>query len=301
MRAASRWATAVPGQSLPAATPVGERVEPVAQFRRSPEAPKELVVPRARLGAGGPGAPTRRGRSHPLQGRGSAKVLVPRNRPLNCYAKKARQMQAFLRAAEGIRTLDLLHGKQLLPLASHPERLQIGRYLRGSSRDRLPGIAPKYQGLRQGTDKGNELDPVDLRGLISRRSRILNPAPATTEAGSRRQGSAWKQSRSESSRVRLRLLQLDLCGLERGINQGSIPRTSAPCSAAPRHQRPGHNGGVAQAVLAATGLGRRGGLRRLHHGEPRRGGLARFISAARPRRIRSRRLSALRPRSLTAP
>jgi len=30
-------------------------------------------------------------------------------------------MRAFSEAADGIRTHDLLHGKQLLPLASHPE------------------------------------------------------------------------------------------------------------------------------------------------------------------------------------
>jgi len=30
----------------------------------------------------------------------------------DCPGKKGLQMQAFLRAAEGIRTLDLLHGKQ---------------------------------------------------------------------------------------------------------------------------------------------------------------------------------------------
>jgi hypothetical protein len=77
----------------------------------------------------------------PLQGRRSSKVLVARNRLLkstfrprprvatdtivqslsgdadallDCYNEKALQMQAFLRAAEGIRTLDLLHGKQTL-------------------------------------------------------------------------------------------------------------------------------------------------------------------------------------------
>ena len=31
---------------------------------------------------------------------------------LDCYNEKGLQMQAFSRAAEGIRTLDLLHGKQ---------------------------------------------------------------------------------------------------------------------------------------------------------------------------------------------
>jgi hypothetical protein len=77
----------------------------------------------------------------PLQGRRSSKVLVARNRLLkstfrprprvaadtivqslsgdadallDCYNEKDLQMQAFSRAADGIRTHDLLHGKQLL-------------------------------------------------------------------------------------------------------------------------------------------------------------------------------------------
>jgi hypothetical protein len=77
----------------------------------------------------------------PLQGRRSSKVLVARNRLLksifrprprvaadtivqslsgdadallDCYNEKVLQMQAFFEAAEGIRTLDLLHGKQTL-------------------------------------------------------------------------------------------------------------------------------------------------------------------------------------------
>ena len=33
---------------------------------------------------------------------------------LDCYNEKDLQMQAFSEAAEGIRTLDLLHGKQTL-------------------------------------------------------------------------------------------------------------------------------------------------------------------------------------------
>jgi hypothetical protein len=34
------------------------------------------------------------------------------NAPADCANEKGLQMQAFLEAAEGIRTLDLLHGKQ---------------------------------------------------------------------------------------------------------------------------------------------------------------------------------------------
>ena len=75
----------------------------------------------------------------PLQGRRSSEVLVARNRllkstfrarmrvaadtivqslsgdadaPADCAHEKDLQMQAFPRAADGIRTLDLLHGKQ---------------------------------------------------------------------------------------------------------------------------------------------------------------------------------------------
>jgi hypothetical protein len=75
----------------------------------------------------------------PLQGRRSSKVLVARNRLLkstfrprprvaadtivqslsgnadallDCYNEKVLQMQAFLEAADGIRTHDLLHGKR---------------------------------------------------------------------------------------------------------------------------------------------------------------------------------------------
>ena len=90
--------------------------------------------------------------------------------------------------------------------------------------------------------------------------RGFESPPATTEAGSRRQGSAWKQSRSKSSRSASALTAGPLwpgAGHQSGINSTEV---CAPCSAAPRHQRPGHNGGVAQAVLVATGLGRRGGL-----------------------------------------
>ena len=111
----------------------------------------------------------------PLQGRRRSKVLVARNRlqrstfrPLarsargtivqslsddadalmDCPNEKDLQMQAFLKAAEGIRTLDLLHGKQLL-LAPQGGLFPLWERLRGESsgetrlRDspRLPGVA----------------------------------------------------------------------------------------------------------------------------------------------------------------
>jgi hypothetical protein len=65
---------------------------------------------------------------------------------------KRLQMQAFLEAAEGIRTLDLLHGKQLLP---RPDRLEMpaNQPVRGQDAENgIPGIAAKSQGFRQGND-----------------------------------------------------------------------------------------------------------------------------------------------------
>jgi hypothetical protein len=43
---------------------------------------------------------------------GPVSVRREANAPANCAHEKDLQMQAFSRAAEGIRTLDLLHGKQ---------------------------------------------------------------------------------------------------------------------------------------------------------------------------------------------
>jgi hypothetical protein len=84
----------------------------------------------------------------PLQGRRSSKVLIARNRLLkstfrprprvaadtivqslsgdadallDCYNEKGLQIQAFSRAADGIRTHDLLHGKQFVGLGARAE------------------------------------------------------------------------------------------------------------------------------------------------------------------------------------
>ena len=43
---------------------------------------------------------------------GPVSVRLDANAPAGCPIEKDLQMQAFSRAAEGIRTLDLLHGKQ---------------------------------------------------------------------------------------------------------------------------------------------------------------------------------------------
>jgi hypothetical protein len=43
---------------------------------------------------------------------GPVSVRLDANAPADCPIEKDLQMQAFSKAAEGIRTLDLLHGKQ---------------------------------------------------------------------------------------------------------------------------------------------------------------------------------------------
>jgi hypothetical protein len=56
----------------------------------------------------------------------------------------------------GFEPLDLLHGKQWLRLADHPERSCKSAYMgRMKDGDAFPRIGPKSHGFRQGTD--NEL------------------------------------------------------------------------------------------------------------------------------------------------
>ena len=115
----------------------------------------------------------------PLQGRRSSKVLVARNRllkstfrprprvaadtivqslsgdayaPLDCYNEKVVQMQAFFEAAEGIRTLDLLHGKQSLDLSWARKTPANERLPTARPRAGVPRIVRRYRGFRQGTD-----------------------------------------------------------------------------------------------------------------------------------------------------
>jgi hypothetical protein len=61
--------------------------------------------------------------------------------------KKDLQMQAFSEAAEGIRTLDLLHGKQLLRPPTRPEIPASTRIPAHERHDGFPGIAAKWQRL----------------------------------------------------------------------------------------------------------------------------------------------------------
>jgi hypothetical protein len=51
--------------------------------------------------------------------------------PADCARKKDLQMQVFSRAAEGIRTLDLLHGKQYIRELSASEMPANGRFPTG--------------------------------------------------------------------------------------------------------------------------------------------------------------------------
>jgi hypothetical protein len=79
---------------------------------------------------------------------------------LDYYNEKALQMQAFLRAAEGIRTLDLLHGKQLLAFPECPKMPANQRVLAHDRHDGVPGIALKSRQFRQGTDNERSEGPA---------------------------------------------------------------------------------------------------------------------------------------------
>jgi hypothetical protein len=52
---------------------------------------------------------------------GPVSVRRDANEPADCAHEKDLQKEAFRRAAEGIRTLDLLHGKQLVGLGARAE------------------------------------------------------------------------------------------------------------------------------------------------------------------------------------
>jgi hypothetical protein len=60
------------------------------------------------------------------------------NAPADCAHKKGLQRQAFLEAAEGIRTLDLLHGKQFVGLGDALNVAANGRVL---AREQVPPMS----------------------------------------------------------------------------------------------------------------------------------------------------------------
>jgi hypothetical protein len=122
----------------------------------------------------------------PLQGRRSSKVLVARNRLLkstfrprprvaadtivrslsgdadallDCYNEKVLQMRAFFEAAEGIRTLDILHGKQWPAVAEHPEMPANRVISAGLSPGWVSKNCAESQGFRQGTDNETDTGP----------------------------------------------------------------------------------------------------------------------------------------------
>jgi hypothetical protein len=65
------------------------------------------------------------------------------NAPADCPNEKDLQTQAFPEAAEGIRTLDLLHGKQLLALPERPKIPANQGVLAHERHDGVPGNALK--------------------------------------------------------------------------------------------------------------------------------------------------------------
>ena len=56
-------------------------------------------------------------------------------------------MQAFLRAAEGIRTLDLLHGKQNMPRRFHTNMPASSEFLATGCPGGLPGFHREITGV----------------------------------------------------------------------------------------------------------------------------------------------------------
>jgi hypothetical protein len=72
---------------------------------------------------------------------------VDANAPADCMHEKGLQMQAFPEAADGIRTHDLLHGKQNVQ-RRFPQNMPANRRFLGTSRLRvLPGIHREITGV----------------------------------------------------------------------------------------------------------------------------------------------------------
>jgi hypothetical protein len=61
--------------------------------------------------------------------------------------KKDLQMQVFLEAAEGIRTLDLLHGKQNVPCRFRTNIPANGRFLGTGCPGTFPGVHREFTGV----------------------------------------------------------------------------------------------------------------------------------------------------------
>jgi hypothetical protein len=106
-------------------------------YRTGPQGPRPLGSRRRALSAGSCrcSRSRRNGRSR------------PNTRPsAGPHAKKGLQMQAFLRAAEGIRSLDLLHGKQYLGFPLAP-RFRCKRARSRPSRPfQIPRLSPRNHG-----------------------------------------------------------------------------------------------------------------------------------------------------------
>jgi hypothetical protein len=97
---------------------------------------------------------------------------VDANAPADCVNEKDLQMQAFFEAAEGIRTLDLLHGKQSLQLRFHAQSRWKQKVFEAlGTREDSPAFHGKPRGLghRTGTRaassvKDNERTMSDADG-----------------------------------------------------------------------------------------------------------------------------------------
>jgi hypothetical protein len=69
------------------------------------------------------------------------------NAQADCAHEKDLQMQAFAEAAEGIRTLDLLHGKQNVPCRFRTNIPANGRFLGTGCPGTFPGVHREFTGV----------------------------------------------------------------------------------------------------------------------------------------------------------
>jgi hypothetical protein len=122
---------------------------------------------------------------------------------------KPRHFAGLSEAAEGIRTLDLLHGKQSAPVADHPEMPANRPISAGLSAGWVPRIALKSQGFSQGTD--NQTDTGRFAGesswaTYSAEGIRLRDQPAEVRASQRgeRGGSGRTSSHQRTKKPNLK-------------------------------------------------------------------------------------------------
>jgi hypothetical protein len=96
-------------------------------------------------------------------------VLGESDAPVNSNHRKRSHLQAFPEAAEGIRTLDLLHGKQNVQRRFPRICLQTGGFSTLRHHEGFPAVTGTSRefGYRMGTRAGVRLLAADLRGACT--------------------------------------------------------------------------------------------------------------------------------------